>query len=142
MLIKEESSFGVIPLTFRHNIWEVFLIQHVNGNHWGFPKGRREKGESPKETAIRELKEETGQEIIRFLPLPFLVETYRCQKQGALINKTVQFYIAEVTEKVHLQAAEIIQGKWVKLSDLLTYVTFEEEKQLYLELIQLLNNYF
>ena len=138
MPIKEEFSSGIIPLTYRHNVWEVFLIQHVNGNHWGFPKGRQEKGESPKETAIRELKEETGQEIVRFLPLPFLVETYRCQKNGILINKTVQFYLAEVTEKFHLQAAEIIQGKWVLPRELLSYVTLEEEKEVYLKLIELL----
>ena len=38
--------------------WQVALVE--NGKGWyGFPKGRREKGETLEQTAIRELKEET-----------------------------------------------------------------------------------
>lgn len=37
-----------------------------DGNIWGFPKGLLEKGEDEKETAIREAKEETGLEDLKF----------------------------------------------------------------------------
>ncbi len=42
---------------------EAFLIQHVNGKHWGFPKGHPEEGESFEQIAVRELFEETGLQI-------------------------------------------------------------------------------
>jgi 8-oxo-dGTP pyrophosphatase MutT (NUDIX family) len=33
---------------------------HFDGYVWTFPKGRPEKGESPEQTALREVREETG----------------------------------------------------------------------------------
>lgn len=134
--MMKSNCFGIIPLTYRENYWEAFLIQHLNGGHWGFPKGHGEKGEAPKETAERELMEETGMEIIRYLPNPYLVEKYQYMWEGHLIDKTVRFYIAEVTPQYTLQSEEIAQGKWMPLKDLLSYATFEEEKNLYLALIK------
>lgn len=134
--MKRVQSFGIVPLILRENYWEVFLVQHLNGGHWGFPKGHAEKGESPKQTAERELNEETGMTIIRYLPHPYLVEKYHYKDQnGDLIDKTVRFYLAEVTPQLHAQASEIIQGKWLPLKDLLAQATFPEEKELYSALI-------
>jgi len=136
----KSNCFGIIPLSYRENYYRAFLIQHLSGGHWGFPKGHSEKGESPKETAERELQEETGMEVIRYLPHPYLVEKYQYKLEEQLIDKTVRFYLAEVTPKYTLQSEEIIQGKWVPLKDLLTYVTFEEERNLYLSLIKVLKS--
>jgi 8-oxo-dGTP diphosphatase len=33
---------------------------HYDGYAWTFPKGQPEEGESPEQTALREVKEETG----------------------------------------------------------------------------------
>ena len=58
--MKYEESFGVVPVQKTENDWEVFLIQHIKGRYWGFPKGHAEAGETPIESAVRELKEETN----------------------------------------------------------------------------------
>ena len=137
-LVIKSYCFGVVPLTFRKNDWEVFLVRHLNGGHWSFPKGHQEKGESPKQTAERELKEETRMEVIRYLDHPYVVESYQFQKEGTLVDKTVRFYLAEVTPKYSLQAEEIIEGQWIPLNALLDYVTFDEERELYLKVIHLL----
>jgi len=136
----KDHSFGIVPLTYRQNFWEVFLVQHLNGAHWGFPKGRAEKGESPKQAAERELLEETGMKVIRYLEHPYLVETYQFTRGGVLIDKTARFYLAEVTPEYTLQAEEIMAGKWLPLKDLPSYVTFPEEKKLYLSVIKALEN--
>jgi 8-oxo-dGTP pyrophosphatase MutT (NUDIX family) len=39
---------------------KVYVIQQKNWNTWAFPKGRVDKGESIKKTAVREVAEETG----------------------------------------------------------------------------------
>lgn len=114
-------------------------MKHLNGDHWGFPKGHAEKGESPKEAAERELYEETGMKIIRYLPEPYLTETYLITGGSHLVEKTVRFYFAEVTTPYILQKEELIEGKWLPLKDLLSYVTFPEEKELYLSVIKRLN---
>ena len=133
------NSYGIIPLTFRNGHWEVFLIRHVNGGHWGFPKGHHEKGESPKETAQRELREETGMEVIRFLDEPYLTERYQYRHKGTLVDKTVRFYLAEVTPEYSLQEDELLDGKWLNINIIHQYATFEEERILYQKLAKQLN---
>ena len=131
MKILKETCYGIIPLSYESNAWEAFIVQHLEGKHFGFPKGHHEKGESPKQTAKRELEEETGMHIIRYLPHPYLVERYQYRgPKGELIDKTVRYYLAEVERHFSLQKGEIIQGKWVLLKDLLPYITFEEGKNL------------
>lgn len=134
----KSDCFGIVPLTYRAGYWEVFLVRHLNGGHWSFPKGHEEKGESPKETAERELKEETGMEVICYLDTPYVVEKYQFHHEGILVDKTVRFYLAEVTPSYTLQAEEIVEAKWLPINEIVEYVTFEEERKLYLSVIDLL----
>ncbi len=134
-------SYGIVPLQKHENSWKVFLVRHQSGGHWSFPKGHPEEGESPQETAERELKEETGLEVTRYLDCPEVVEAYRFHHEGILVDKTVRFHFAEVTSEVSLQAAEILEGKWLFLSELLDYVTFDEERKLYQNVIKILKSY-
>ena len=55
---KKEKSCGCIIIEKD----KVLLIQHIKG-HWGFPKGHVEVGETERETAIREAKEETNLDV-------------------------------------------------------------------------------
>jgi bis(5'-nucleosidyl)-tetraphosphatase len=138
MKAKKEICYGIIPLTYRENYYEVFLVQHIKGLYWGFPKGHADAKESPKEAAERELKEETGMTVIRYLPHPYLAMQYGFKRDEQLIDKTVHFYLAEVTPKYSCQSEEIIQGRWVSLKDLSSYVTFKEEDELFQKIITLL----
>ena len=139
-MINSINCYGIIPLQFLENSWNVFLIKHFNGGHWGFPKGHRKKGETPKKTAERELKEETGMEVIKYLKTSHLKETYQYVKKEHLIKKTVRFYLAFVTPNYSLQKEEVICGNWMPIKNILSYVTFEEEKYLYISLINKINN--
>ncbi|MFS1428582.1 NUDIX hydrolase [Vibrio splendidus] len=54
---NKKLSCGVIIVDKDNKI----LMQHVTGQrHWDIPKGTQDIGESTRETALRELKEETG----------------------------------------------------------------------------------
>lgn len=136
--MKKEHCYGIVPLTYRENYWEVFIVQHLKGNYWGFPKGHGEAGESPKQSAERELKEETAMRVIRYLPHPYLTQFYQFKREEELIEKTIHFYLAEVDPKYCVNSPEVIQGKWIPLKDLLNYVTFQEEETLFKEVIGLL----
>jgi 8-oxo-dGTP pyrophosphatase MutT (NUDIX family) len=70
------------------------LIQHSAG-HWEFPKGHIEEGESWRQTAIRELREETGIDDAQLIPefARQIRYIYRDRK-GRLIRKTVHFGLA------------------------------------------------
>lgn len=68
-MIKKEESCGIIPLQKISGTWMVFIVQHKSG-YWGFPKGHIEPGETQQQTASRELFEETGLHIEKYLPVP------------------------------------------------------------------------
>ena len=61
-----EKSCGVVLL----NSNKVLLLQHpdtTTSGHWDFPKGHVEKGEDEIQTALRELKEETGIDKVKII---------------------------------------------------------------------------
>ena len=57
-----EISSGAVIFTHINNELKYVII-HDNNNNYGFPKGHQEKGESLKETALREIKEEVGIDV-------------------------------------------------------------------------------
>ncbi len=133
--MTEETSYGIIPLRLEDDEWEVLLVQHKNGGHWGFPKGHPEEGESPKETAERELTEETALQVTEYLPEHQLTEHYSFERGGETVGKTVHFFHALVHEELALDQSELLSAKWLPLEELLSYATFPEEKVLYAQLI-------
>lgn len=136
--MRQDESFGVIPLSKAKGHWEVFLIQHNRSGYWGFPKGHAESNETPQEAAFRELKEETNLELVRLLEKEPLMEQYTFMMDGRRVFKRVFYFIAEVDGKIELQKKEIHDGKWVPLPEALTQVTHQEGKTLLAQVEKLL----
>jgi len=124
-----DHSYGIIPLRPTKDGWEWFLVKHRKG-HWAFPKGHAEAGESPKEAAVRELFEETGLKPVAFINEEPLEEHYQYLLDGDMVDKTVSYYLAEVTGELQLQLEEVIDGSWLSFSDALVRLTFDEAKHL------------
>lgn len=57
--MKHEKSCGAAII---HN--HCLLLEYQTNDHWSFPKGHVEPGETELATALREVKEETGLDII------------------------------------------------------------------------------
>lgn len=55
----KKRSFGIVPVAFNQDGSPVLLILRAYKN-WDFPKGGADAGETPLETAKREMIEETG----------------------------------------------------------------------------------
>jgi len=91
---------------------EVLLIHRHRYNDWCLPKGKSDPGESPLETALREVKEETGYEV----EVTGYAGDIRYMVNG--IPKTVHYWVmrpvgepgpfdrSEVSETIWLPAAE------------------------------------
>ena len=62
-----EKSAGAI-IFHRTPTGIKYLLLFGDKIGWGFPKGHIDSGETPKETAIREIEEETGIIIEKFIP--------------------------------------------------------------------------
>ncbi|MCX7988856.1 MAG: NUDIX hydrolase [Thermodesulfovibrio sp.] len=58
--MKRAFSAGGVVYKFEEGKLKILLIATKSGKVWSLPKGIIEKEESPKEAALREIKEETG----------------------------------------------------------------------------------
>ncbi len=67
------AAFGGVLVDAQGRVLLFEPKNHFDGYHWSFPKGRPEAGETPRETALREVREETGYaaEVIAEIPGSF-----------------------------------------------------------------------
>ena len=58
--MRHEKSCGGLIYREHDGETQLLLLKHRCGGHWSFPKGHMEAGETEMETALREIREETG----------------------------------------------------------------------------------
>jgi bis(5'-nucleosidyl)-tetraphosphatase len=132
MEVIKDESYGIIPV-IRNGSEFLFLLVHQTAGHWGFPKGHKEKDESPMVAAKRELSEETGIEDCEILdPLP-IVEHYRFEKDATITEKTVSYFLGivdnQATEVPQEFKSEVSEMKWFSYPQALETLTFKEAKE-------------
>lgn len=128
--MKRECSCGVVPLKKEGDRIFVLIIVHKGGKHRGFPKGHKDPGETDLQTAERELKEETGLSISRWISLVPYVEIYTFYKVRQKIQKRVSYFPAFVEGNLVLQSEEIVDARWVPIEEAQNYLTFKEAKDI------------
>lgn len=131
------NSFGIIPLKKEDSQWKVFIVKHKAG-HWGFPKGHSNGSERPQETAERELMEETGFFVEKYLPFESFCYSYHCVSHGKEVNKTVSLFAALVKGQINLCSVEIEEGKWIVLEKVCEKIQFVQIHQIIEQLQSLL----
>jgi 8-oxo-dGTP pyrophosphatase MutT (NUDIX family) len=94
----------------------------------GLPKGHPEAGESAEEAAAREVREEAGVTAELVEPLGEVAYTY--ERKGRMVPKRVAFFLFEyrsgdVADHDH----EIEQARWMPLSEAVTALTYEGERE-------------
>ena len=96
--MMHEKSCGAIVYRKSHGNIEILLIKHVNSGHWSFPKGHVEGTETEIETAKREIKEETGYEVIPESVKPFgeIEEKRLSVKEPRIWHQINRLYFCDV----------------------------------------------
>ena len=125
----EVVCHGIIPFSFQKGSWRVLLIKHARDGFWGFPKGHAHLGESSKDTALRELKEETGLEVTSFIGENPVLETYDYLEKKTVIHKTVFFYLAVTTTDLIIDEKEVIEASWHTFDQAKEKISFKEGKK-------------
>lgn len=92
-------------------------IGHLAGYVWTWPKGTPEKGETPAQTALREVHEETGYHarITGVLPKPYLGTT-----------RTTAFFLMEPVGEQGPIVNETIQTRWVHYAEAQRLITLNK----------------
>lgn len=119
--MREESCGAVIY----HG--EAYLLLHYDAGHWDFPKGNREQGETKKETALREIEEETGITDLVFNDFEKTIH-YVYRRDTQTIFKEVTFFLAESKEKKVTLSWEHQGFQWLSYEKALDTLTYESAR--------------
>ncbi len=114
---------------------EILLI--YRNDLWDLPKGKKEKGERKKETALREVEEETG--IMHLDIIQKLEATYHWYYRKEWILKESQWYLMHThKQKTSPQYEEGIQkAVWVKRKNIKKYM-----KNMYPNIKKLISQFY
>lgn len=113
--IKTAKEFSCGGVVFYKGKVLVVRMKNLKGKKiWTFPKGHIEPHEKRRETAIREVKEETGYDCGILKPL-FKVR-YGFKRKNVPVRKCVQWYLMKKGIKMgRPNKREIFSTRWVSL---------------------------
>ena len=118
----------------------VAIVHRVRYRDWTFPKGKVDPGETLAETAVREIKEETGLKIKLGVPLETM--TYPLDKSK---NKVVHYWAAKVSDKALANSKfkandEISEVVWIGAEQAFAKLSYQHDRELLQEVIDLRKN--
>lgn len=123
--MKKEKSCGAVVYRGKKGNREILLIRHKNGGHWAFPKGHVEKDETEEETALREIREETG------LKVKLKTDFRQCvtySPKSKVMKDVVYFAAKAKSDDAKAQPEEIMEIRWESPKTALETVTYENDK--------------
>lgn len=131
VMTLDQVSAGGVAFRWRDAELETVIVSVKPSLRWQLPKGIVDPGESPEETAVREVREEAGiaTELIA------LIETieywYRAVRYGKPIrfHKFVHFHLlgyrsGNVSDHDH----EIEEARWVSFNQAVEMLAFKSER--------------
>lgn len=132
------SAGGVVMRNNRGN-FEVILCERSSEDLVALPKGKPNEGESEPETALREVKEETGITVKIIKKIKEIFYSFRSSESK--INKRVSFFLMEHAGGNILEHDdEFDKVYWEQIDSALRKLTFQGEKDVLEEAIKLVKN--
>ena len=122
------KSCGFIVYKAENNENFYLIIKSHNGDV-GFPKGHMEPGESELQTAIRELKEETGMDVDTIHDFRYQIE-YPLPRVPDAMKQTVYFLGKCASDEIIIQETEVALAEFVTYDKAIEKLTFEETKNM------------
>jgi 8-oxo-dGTP diphosphatase len=131
---QEFSAGGIVYKKTRNNIY-ILVCQHSQHHGWVFPKGLigdHIENENKEETAVREVKEETGVNAKIIMPLKEVSYWYVFNKEK--IKKTVYYFIMKyVSGNIENHDFEMENVEWVEKNKVKDKLTYKSDKKVWEE---------
>lgn len=124
--MKREFSTGGIVF---NREGQVLLTKHSQNHYWGFPKGLIDPGQTSKEAALREVREEGGveAEILEKVGDSKYVYTFKGEK----IFKVVTIYLMKyISGDPKDHDWEMEEAGWFEVEEALKTLSFSKDKEL------------
>lgn len=123
-----EHSAGAVVFTREEGEPRFVIVRHPDGHH-GFPKGHMEPGETERETALREIREETGL-------APVLFGTFRAADVYPLpqkpdVWKQVIYCLAESGKRpLSVPTEELSGAEWMTFREAMAVLEHESSRRI------------
>ena len=132
MALMEErvAAGGVVIETGSDGVRRVLLVHRPAYDDWSFPKGKADPGETIEQTALREVKEETGLNCRIIRQLGSTRYDYTSSK-GSLRPKVVHYFLMEqVAGEITTDGVEIDLAAWFDVEEAERLLTYDIDRDL------------
>ncbi|MDP8253515.1 MAG: NUDIX hydrolase [Candidatus Kaelpia aquatica] len=133
-MVKRELSCGGILYRRVEDSFQIALVKRLRKNGltvWCIPKGKVEEGESHRETALREVREETGMNGIIESDLGNINYWFYDTEDKVKINKKVYFFLMAYKDgDLGDHDSEVEEVRWVGIDDVLDCMSYDSEKDI------------
>ena len=120
---------------------EVVLISVVDGDavRWQLPKGIVDAEESPEQTALREVQEETGLEATLVGPIDTIDYWYYGSGGKVRFHKFVHFFLmryqrGSTADHDH----EVAEARWMAIDEAILQLAFKNEQEIVAQAVEMI----
>ena len=109
---------------------QILIVHRPKYDDWSFPKGKADPGESIEETALREVREETGIDARIIDQLPAVRYIYEGTERNPR-RKIVYYFLMEPSGgTIAVNEHEIDRAEWVDARQALDRLTYDHDRKL------------
>lgn len=129
--LQRTTSAGGVVYRRHEGRWQVVLCGRPSLGLWSLPKGTPERSESLEQTALREVREETGLEVELARPLGSITYWFTSVAEGVRYRKTVHFFLMRPTGgALEGHDPEFEEVRWFPMEDALPLMSYKNERHM------------